>query len=86
MLRRLLASLDAADPVTGKARDFFAWLGAVGKGAASSGRLQLFLLSHRGATFAVRLVVCDTPCLAGGATVRAVPVHTCQSELAVLVH
>jgi hypothetical protein len=37
----------------------------VGKGAASSGRLQLFLLTHRGATFAVRLVVCDAYCLHG---------------------
>lgn len=54
MLCRLLASLGAADPSTGKPRDFFAWLGSVGKGAASSGRLQLFLLTHRGATFAVR--------------------------------
>ena len=81
-LCRLLASLGAADPSTGKPRDFFAWLGSVGKGAASSGRLQLFLLTHRSATFAVLWNSCWTDALPPiseyGRTAQAVPVGTCQ--------
>lgn len=51
---RLLSSLGAADARTGRANEFFAWLAGVGKGAAASGRLQLFLLTHRGASFTER--------------------------------